>query len=96
MSKLLKTKNFIIIQGGIIIFIIFSFIVGVLGFPVSLLELLARLFGDFFNMCIDMGPEPGYYPTLPCFYNYILLFDFVLAVLVIVYFFIFIFHKLKK
>lgn len=97
MNKLFKIKNFLIIQTTAITFVVFSFIVGIYGVSVSLLNWLKRLFGDSFSVCINMGPDPaGYSPTLPCFYGNVLILDMVLMILVVVYFFVFVIYRLNN
>jgi len=101
MNKLFKIKNFIIIEGIIVVFIFSSLAVGgslvISGLP-SLVQPLKDLLGNFFEICLDMGPTPESAGSgLPCFYKDIIKLDIVVLMpIVVIYFFAFIIYKLKK
>lgn len=96
MSKLFKTKNFIIIEGVIMAFIIFPITIGIL-MP-GLFSILEKIFGETFSVCLDMGPSPEIGGSgLPCFYSwYYPWYALILITLIIVYFFSFKIHKLRN
>lgn len=96
MSKLFKTRNFIIIEVIIVAFIIFPLTIGIL--VPDLFFILEKIFGEIFSICLDIGPSPEIGGSgLPCFYSwYYPWYALILITLIIVYFFSFIIHKLRK
>jgi len=101
MSKIFKTKNFLITEGVIIALIIFT-----LPLLRGLFSILEKIFGTdgvfgtdgIFSICIDVGPSPEFGDSgLPCFVSDgYLFYALILAILFITYFFAFIIHKFKN
>lgn len=95
MNKLFKTKNFLIIEGVIAIFVIF-FSLYAINLPI--LNPLKSLLENLFGVCIDTGPTPESGGSgLPCFFDDLLRFDIiVLAPIFVIYFLTFIIYRLNN